>query len=82
MLGTQHPYFERRGITEETAAKWNLGWHDKDDQVLFPVYMKEGKLNRLVGVIGRTVVDEGTKVQELPERLPRVPLLVRWLVSP
>jgi hypothetical protein len=79
-LDTYHPYFADRGIDEQTASRWKLGWHDMDDRVLFPVFKKEGKHDRLMGVIGRTVVGEEPKWKNYPPKFKKSECLFgEWL---
>jgi len=79
-LGTYHEYFAKRGIDAELAEKWKLGWNDMDDRVLFPVFVKEGRLDRLVGVIGRTVIGEEPKYKNYPPKFRKSEYLYgEWL---
>ena len=71
MLNLYHEYFAERGIGEDIAQKWNLGWHEMDERVLFPVFVKEGKHNRLVGVAGRTVCGEEPKYRNYPPKFKK-----------
>jgi len=79
-LDTYHPYLADRGIDEQTASRWRLGWYDMDDRVLFPVFKKEGKHDRLMGVIGRTVVGEEPKWKNYPPKFKKSEYLFgEWL---
>lgn len=79
-LDTYHPYLADRGIDEQTASRWRLGWYDMDDRVLFPVFKKEGKHDRLMGVIGRTVVGEEPKYKNYPPKFKKADVLYgEWL---
>lgn len=80
-LGMYHEYFGKRGIDEEVAKKWGLGWYDIDDRVLFPVFRKEGKHRRLLGVVGRTVVGEEPRYRNYPPKFKKAEALYgEWLV--
>jgi DNA primase len=75
-LGRTHPYFEKRGITDATIERWNLGYVEEFedertfttmyDRVLFPVYEKEGLRYELKGIVGRSVTGEEPKYKNAP----------------
>jgi len=55
-----HPMIQAKGITAETAVKWNVGYYKSkqgngsmDDRIIFPLY----ECGSLVGYIGRTVLE-------------------------
>lgn len=66
-LGVWNDYFSRRGIALETFEKWNLGYHDGTQRVLFPVYDDK----EIVGIVGRTVVDDGVKWKNYPSKFKK-----------
>lgn len=79
-LGIYHIYFAERGIDEETARKWKLGWNFYEERVLFPVFTKEGKHDRLMGVVGRTLSGREPKYRNYPPRFKKTDYLYgEWL---
>lgn len=63
-LGTDHPFFQKRGILPETITHFGLGFCSRgmmQDRIVFPLHNREGKL---IGYTGRTVksiTDENPK---------------------
>lgn len=51
-------YYASRGITSESAVKFNLGYSDKQDMVIVPVYSHTGIC---VGFVGRSVEGKSFK---------------------
>lgn len=51
-------YYASRGITAESAVKFNLGYSDKQDMVIVPVYSHTGIC---VGFVGRSVEGKSFK---------------------
>ena len=74
-LGQYHPYLSARGIDEETAMLWNLGFVPSKDfdveRVLFPLYNPAAKRKELSGVIGRSVGGEDPKYRNYPARFAK-----------
>lgn len=91
-LNRMHPYFESRGIDEDTVGRWELGYveeyvdeetgYDMVQRVLFPVYERKEKLLSLRGIVGRTYVDEEPKYKNVPPRFPKSEYLYgAWLIE-
>lgn len=47
-----HPYLEDRGISFETAKKFQVGWNQEHNSITFPVWDRYG---RLVGITERSI---------------------------
>lgn len=68
-LGIRHKYIEDRGISSDTARKWNLGWSASEQRVLFPIYGTD--YDRPVGIAGRTVIGADPKWKNYPEKFKK-----------
>ena len=68
-LNCYHGYYETRGITESMARKWMLGYDPEVKRALFPLIAMDGSRRELVGVIGRTVIDEKPKWKNYPQNM-------------
>ena len=59
-----HPYLVKRGVSLETARRWGLGFDTRKQRIVFP--LRRFKDAALVGMIGRTVIDEEPKYYNYP----------------
>ena len=89
-LGVYHPYFKERGIPEEIARAWQLGYVEKffdpntmesmNDRVLFPIFENMGARLELRGVTGRALGDDAKKYKNSPKDFKKADYLYgEWL---
>lgn len=80
-LKKQHPYFEKRGITQESVNKWQLGFVDYfydaeteqslSKRALFPVFANNSSMYELKGVVCRSFAGEEPKYINMPKKFKK-----------
>ena len=70
-----HPYLEDRGISFETAKKFQVGWNKENNSITFPVWDRHG---RLVGITER-YIDE--KRFNIPTDMKKPLYLLDYVIS-